>query len=365
MSKFKGKKLKSAVFCAMLCSGLLLGTVQPALAATKAQYEYSMVNEGETVYKGIVNREALNVRKGASTDYSIIKDADGNDVQLKRNDEIAILDRKYDGDDVWYHVTFVRDGEFLEGYVFAEYVERSNEVVAPRTTPTPVPTEKPTPTPRPTKEPTPVPTAAPIPTVAPDPVDNKDGGKGTVVAIVVVLIIIVGGIAGFWYMKNSMKQYEDDEEENEDERYRRANARGPLSKDGTPIHTTRRRNSDDEEITTTARRAPRAKQDEVSVLADKERARKMNEEMIRQYRNGDIEEDEEELKKIAATLKEKEVLKEEIDSLHIGDMVYHEYFGKGIVRDNSDVKVIEISFGQDIRFLNKASCASKRLLRKI
>ena len=77
------------------------------------------------------------------------------------------------------------------------------------------------------------------------------------------------------------------------------------------------------------------------------------------------EEEEARLREIAASLKEKEVLKEEIDRLHIGDMVYHEYFGKGIVRDNSDVKVIEISFGQDVRFLNKASCAAKRLLRKL
>ena len=91
----------------------------------------------------------------------------------------------------------------------------------------------------------------------------------------------------------------------------------------------------------------------------------MNEEMIRQSRNGENEEEDARLRELAANLKEKEVLKEEIDRLHIGDMVYHEYFGKGIVRDNSDVKVIEISFGQDVRFLNKASCAAKRLLRKL
>ena len=90
----------------------------------------------------------------------------------------------------------------------------------------------------------------------------------------------------------------------------------------------------------------------------------MNEEMIRQMRSGEATDDAE-LREIAESLKEKEVLREEIDRLRIGDMVYHEYFGKGIVRDNSDVKVIEISFGQDVRFLNKASCASKRLLRKL
>jgi hypothetical protein len=139
-------------------------------------------------------------------------------------------------------------------------------------------------------------------------------------------------------------------------------SRAPLSKDGTPIPVRKRTEDDvqDEEM----RRYPAERQDEATILADKERARLMNEEMIRQKRNGGIAE-EEKLQEIAASLKEKEVLKEEIDRLRIGDMVYHEYFGKGVVRDNSDVKVIEISFGQDVRFLNKASCASKRLLRKL
>lgn len=99
-------------------------------------------------------------------------------------------------------------------------------------------------------------------------------------------------------------------------------------------------------------------------MADRERARLLNEEVIRQNRNGENEE-EAKLREIAEALKEKEILREEIDRLRIGDMVYHEYFGKGIVRDNSDVKVIEISFGQDVRFLNKQSCAAKRLLRKL
>lgn len=364
MRRTTEKKLKAALLCTVICGGLLLGAPKAALAATTAQYEYDMVTEGETVYRGVVNRTVLNVRSGVGTDFPIVKDADGNNVQLGLRDEVAILSRKYDGDDVWYQVAFLREGELIRGYVFGEYVDRTTNVVEPIATPTPIPTPTPAVTPKPTKEPikpTTAPTATAVPTPAPE---EKSSGKGTMVAFIVIALIVVGGAGAFWYMKNGMGQYDDVDEEDEDEQEQRRNARGPLSADGTPIRTTRRRNDDDDYVAG-PRKTRREKQDEASILADKERARLMNEEMIRQYRNGEGAEDEEELKQIAASLKEKEVLKEEIDGLHIGDMVFHEYFGKGIVRDNSDVNVIEISFGQDVRFLNKSACAKKRLLRKL
>ena len=60
----------------------------------------------------------------------------------------------------------------------------------------------------------------------------------------------------------------------------------PLSPDGTPIAVMKRR----EVVTEPAedyRRQPVERQDEASVLADRERARLMNEEMIRQSRSGE------------------------------------------------------------------------------
>ena len=59
------------------------------------------------------------------------------------------------------------------------------------------------------------------------------------------------------------------------------------------------------------------------------------------------------------------ILAEEIDNLNPGDIVYHEYFGKGVVFDNTDVRRIEVRFGTDMRFIDKAGCVSKKLMRKV
>ena len=76
-------------------------------------------------------------------------------------------------------------------------------------------------------------------------------------------------------------------------------------------------------------------------------------------------EEERELKQLSESLKEKEILRDEIDGLRPGDIVYHEIFGKGVVFDNSDVKRIEIRFGTDIRFIDKAGCVAKRSMHTI
>ena len=94
----------------------------------------------------------------------------------------------------------------------------------------------------------------------------------------------------------------------------------------------------------------------------------MNEEIMEKSRFYDPNEEkkkEDELKRLSESLKEKELLREEIDGLRPGDVVYHEYLGKGIVFDNSDVKRIEIRFGTDVRFIDKMDCVAKKLMRKV
>ena len=285
----------------------------------------------------------------------------GTNVTLDKDDEVAILDQAIDDGQVWYKVSFLKDENILVGYVHSSYVNLTVDIVAPLATPTPIPTATPIPTP--TEKPVEV-TATPTPTVE-DEIE-KDGNGGGIVALLVVAAIAVGAFVALWYVKkhtDDMKGSDTSEKLDNLKNVPLANA--PLSTDGTPIPVMKRREQPVQEEYEENRHYQAERQDEASILADKERARLMNEEMIRQSRNGENIEEDERLREIAANLKEKEVLKEEIDRLRIGDMVYHEYFGKGIVRDNSDVKVIEISFGQDVRFLNKASCASKRLLRKL
>ena len=353
------RQMKKVLF-AVLCGSLLLTKGTYASAATEAVYEYDVERGESNVYRGVVSTFGLNVRSGAGTGNPVLE-LNGASVTLDKDDEVAILDQAIDNGQVWYKVSFLKDENILVGYVHSSYVNLTVDIVAPLATPTPVPTATPIPTP--TEKPAEV-TATPTP--QPEVEVEKDGNGGGIVALLVVAVIAVGAFAALWYVKKRNDDVKGNETSDKLDNLKNVPlSNAPLSPDGTPIPVMKRREQPVQEDYEETRRYPAERQDEASLLADRERARLMNEEMIRQSRNGEIEEENAQLREIAANLKEKEILKEEIDRLHIGDMVYHEYFGKGIVRDNSDVKVIEISFGQDVRFLNKASCASKRLLRKL
>lgn len=359
MRRTVGKQMKKVLF-AVLCGALLLAQGKDASAATEAVYEYDVERGESNVYRGVVTTFGLNVRSAAGKDNPQVE-LNGEGVTLDKDDEVAILDQAIVSDQVWYKVSFLKGETILVGYIHSSYVNLTVDVVQPLATPTPVPTATPIPTP--TEAPEEV-TATPTPVV---PADGEDDGNGgSLVALLVVVVIAVGAFVGLWYLKKRSDDLKNNETNEKIDNLKNVQlSTAPLSADGTPIPVMKRREQPVEEYEEEPKRQPVERQDEASILADKERARLMNEEMIRQSRIGGNEEEDAKLREIAANLKEKEVLKEEIDRLHIGDMVYHEYFGKGIVRDNSDVKVIEISFGQDVRFLNKASCASKRLLRKL
>lgn len=361
MRRTVGKTVKGIVLAAV-CAGLLLGKGITAFAATEAVYEYDVERGESNVYRGVITTYGLNVRTAAGTENPVVM-IDGAGLTLDKDDEVAILDQVMGPkSQVWYKVSFLRNDEIIVGYIHSSYVNLTVDVVEPLATPTPVPTATPIPTP--TEAPEEV-TATPTPAVEEEPKDEGGNGGG-LVALLVVVVIAAGAFVALWYLKKRSDDMKGGETSEKLDSLKNVPLSGaPLSADGTPIPVMKRREQPVQESQEGTRRYPAERQDEASILADKERARLMNEEMIRQRRNGEAEEESAQLREIAASLKEKEVLKEEIDRLRIGDMVYHEYFGKGIVRDNSDVKVIEISFGQDVRFLNKVSCASKRLLRKL
>ncbi len=360
MRRTVGKQVKR-VMLAVLCAGLLLARGNTAFAATKAVYEYDVERGESNVYRGVITTYGLNVRSGAGKENPLVE-VDGAGVMLDKDDEVAILDQAVSEGQVWYKVSFLRNESIIVGYVHSSYVNLTADVVDPLATPTPIPTATPIPTP--TEEPEEI-TATPTPAVEGDG-EEKDGNGGGLVALLVVVVIAAGAFVALWYVKKHNDDMKGSETSEKLDNLKNVPlSGGPLSPDGTPIPVMKRREQPVQDAYEETRRYPAERQDEASLLADKERARLMNEEMIRQSRSGEIEEENAQLREIAANLKEKEVLKEEIDRLRIGDMVYHEYFGKGIVRDNSDVKVIEISFGQDVRFLNKVSCVSKRLLRKL
>ncbi|MBQ8633806.1 MAG: hypothetical protein IJ420_09390 [Lachnospiraceae bacterium] len=146
--------------------------------------------------------------------------------------------------------------------------------------------------------------------------------------------------------------------------------KGQEDENGNTINVMRRRQDTTEEPADSYDVRPKSRgyESDAAILARKEHARMINEEIMEKSRFYDPSEEkkkEDELKQLSESLKEKELLREEIENLSPGDLVYHEYFGKGVVFDNSDVKRIEIRFGTDVRFVDKGACVAKKLMRKV
>ena len=57
---------------------------------------------------------------------------------------------------------------------------------------------------------------------------------------------------------------------------------------------------------------------------------------------------------------DKRALRDAIERLQEHDIVYHTIYGEGEVYDNSDVKLIEVRFGNDMRFLKKDQLVARR-----
>lgn len=58
---------------------------------------------------------------------------------------------------------------------------------------------------------------------------------------------------------------------------------------------------------------------------------------------------------------DKQELRRMVDELKEHDVVIHRFFGYGEVDDNSDIKLIEIRFGSDVRYFNKDSLVAKKM----
>ncbi len=64
---------------------------------------------------GIVNGEAVNVRKEATTNSTKV-------TSLNKNTKVTILKEKYDGGDKWYQISFVQNKKTVNGYMLSKYV---------------------------------------------------------------------------------------------------------------------------------------------------------------------------------------------------------------------------------------------------
>ena len=354
MKKGIGKKIMVGLGLGMLCFALSqpVVTIQ---AGTTASFSY-VEGEEQIAYKGVASASGVNVRTGAGTDNPIVQFQEKN-LTLDNKDEVAIIAEKTAGGDVWYQIKFVKDGVECKGFVHSAYVTKTTDIITPDPTPTPIPTNTPTPTPEPEE-----PTTTVAPTKAPDK-DVKEENSGSKILLVLFSLLMIGIVVLilFWQLKKRSEVAQSSSRtSNKINQLKETLTQKEMAKEN-PIPTMRRKNDGVYGKDVRKKDTNILEEDEAEQLAGKERARIVNEELMEEQRRRGMTE-----KAVAdASDDMMQVLsKEEIDKMKPGDMICHKYFGKGVVYDNSDIKVIEISFGPDRRFLNKDSCASKKLLKK-
>ncbi len=367
---------KMRKWLAVLGLGLCLAAIPApeitAWAATEPTYELTEETASAEAVIGVIRAsDGLKVRTGCGTDYDQII-VNGVGLVLDDGDRVAIMSvGESSSGRPWYEVRWVEDGVKYHGYVSGAYVTKTEELAVPLPTPTPEPT--PTPTPTPTPEPTPTPVATPTPIATPTsiPEPKEEGGFSVLkgIGLVVALLLIAAAVYVFIMLKKRESAGEETSEKidslkNIQLRKSSSNA------ESNPINVMKRREDmeETEREALAVRPKSRGYESDAAILARKEHARMINEEIMEKSRFYDPNEEkkkEDELKQLSESLKEKELLKEEIENLSPGDLVYHEYFGKGVVFDNSDVKRIEIRFGTDVRFVDKSACVAKKLMRKV
>lgn len=375
-------------------------------------------NGGTVFYAGKVTAGTANVRTGPSSDSEDNKlNVGGTNVKLKSGDAVTILEEVTNTkNEKWFHIRFTYEGEQVEGYCLAKFIAKSDVTI------TPTPTPSPTPTPEPSTEPT---TAAPTteakPTAAPEK-EGKGGGLTKILLIVFLILFVLAAayIAYYFLVYKKQKEEQRLKKKRQQGGARPANGQREPGENGQGRPAARSNPSGagrttgqprpvqggtrpagarpagapprkpagsrpagtgagkpnpampKQGATSPARpsgaprtEAPAAENGQMQAVKPKAEAP--------EKRNVPVPErtEHEESKNLfsakpqeAFTPEDRTALREEINNLEAGDYVMHKYLGVGQVYDNSDVKLIEIRFGSDMRFLNKESCIMKRILRK-
>lgn len=336
----KKKRIKNIVTIVFLA---LIVTVLPLLQAK--------ANEDDTELK--MNRMGIttarvNVRYGPGEGLYDIMVHRGDKVTLPIDKEVLIIeDAIYAANgNTWYHIVFDWNGDEIDGWATSSYI-----TVTAMVTPTPTPSPEPTPSPTPSPEPTPTPTPTQMP-VTPTPMPTIDPSSrdfrvvwGIVAALVIIAIIAIALI----YVKNKMV-YSGARSQEMSQKMKRLKSIN-LAEDKEDI------------LSTTM--ITRRKRPEVRIVDENDENREYDPELIDSLFGEELPAVEKVRPELTRESDEKRALRYEINRLKPHDMVLHKYFGKGEVYDNSDVKLLEVRFGSDVRFLNKDSLVSKRLLVKL
>lgn len=345
-----------------LCFALSVSMVQTtAFASVNYAKETSTTENSDfEYYEGKVT-SGVNVRQGAGADKEKVQ-VDGKGVSLSKGTIVTIIDTVNVGDKPWYQIKFTYKNQELTGYATSTYIKKTGIVITP--TPIPEPTATPTPEVTPTQKPTKnaEDTVTQVPTTTVKESDLSSNGQDKTGLYIVLVLALVASGCGL-YMSTKKKREKELANSNEISE-KVAKLKDMVITIDQPIESKKTKNTFEE------KRKP-----EVRVFkGDKIVART---DLINQSNEVYVlKKDEAELEFAAtadstlgvnqATLNESEEKKElrrAVNNLKEHDIIIHKYFGKGEVYDNSDVKLIEIRFGLDARFLNKEQLIQRKLIQ--
>ncbi len=335
----EAKHTRACKITIYLCLTALLVALYSAISVFAA--------EASTVFYEGVTTNTVNVREGAGTDNPQIE-YNGIPVKLGVGVDVIILSEQTVGSKVWYEINFVWEGADLTGFATSSYILKSDVTVTLTPTPTPSPTITPSP------EPTPTPTAEPTDAAATNtpmpPMNGESGDFNSVWAVIIAIVVICVIAIVVIYIKNKIAFGNS---KNSEMLQKVKNLKNISLKEGR----------EGKEPKAAKEQVIARKRPEVRVVNDED----SEEDALENAEFEDVFNDQvptAEGIKASATKEseEKKALRARIDGLKQHDIVVHKYFGKGEVYDNSDVKLLEVRFASDVRFLNKDSLVAKRLL---
>lgn len=326
ISKKLFKYIFVCVICALFC-----------VVGFSTKDVYAEESENWVHYVGIATG-TVNVRTGAGEEFDKLTDNHNNPVQLKAQEEVEIIgERVASTGKIWYNISFFRDGIKYIGFSTSSYISKQESRMI---TPSPTPEPTPTPTPLPSPTPTLAPTQVPTPTQVLIPESNgTPNSKDTIV----VTIIVVFSVAIFLLILVVILNLV---------RAGKKNHPTPASRKVDKLKRMNLENND------SGRKVPTIKKfDDAPPVAEEVRRD------VYYRRTDDLGND---ITASSATESdEKKALRAAIDRLQQHDIVYHSIYGEGEVYDNSDVKLLEVRFGSDMRFLKKEQLVAKKELRII
>ena len=297
-------------------------------------------------YVGVATA-TVNVREGAGVDFDKVTDKSGKPIQLSSGDEVEILEeRKASDGNIWFHIYFVQRGEEYLGFSTSTYISKDeNAVITPTPTPTPEITEPPVVVDPTEKEQTESKTGKDgkeesVPAEDQEVAEEKEESGSAIWTVVWVLLLVSVVFFAFFVGLSYLKHRTQGQPPAPARRAEKLRQMNSQNKDaGRRVPQIRQ---------TGARPAP-PEQPRREVYIKKKEIPQDNFVPASQV---DIEQDNE----------EKRILREKIEQLQEHDLVRHIVYGEGEVYDNSDVKLLEVRFGNDMRFLKKDQLVNKREL---